>query len=96
MLRITVVDSSSRGVRLHVEGQLVGRGVEELRRSCDERVPGPGLRLTVDLADVSFADPQGIELLKNLKHQQVTLVNLSPFLALQVDDHQGAGFSSEE
>ena len=96
MLRITVVDSSGPGVRIHVEGQLVGRAVEELRRSCDGNVHGLRLPLTVDLADVSFADAAGIERLKDLRNRNVTLLNPSPFLALQVKGDQGGGFSSEE
>ena len=62
MLRITVVDSSCQGVWLRVEGQLVGRAVEELRRTC--AVYSQGLPLTADLADVSFADVAGIQFLK--------------------------------
>jgi hypothetical protein len=48
------------------------------------------------LADVSFADAAGIELLKNLRNQNVTLLNPSPFLALQVEGHQGGSFSPEK
>lgn len=93
MLRITVVDSSSPGVWLHVEGRSIGRSVEELRQSCDAHLIGPGVRLTLDLADVSFADVAGIELLRNLSGRNVTLLNPSPFLAIQVQGHKGGGFT---
>jgi hypothetical protein len=64
MLRITVVESSAEGVRLRVEGRLIGGWVEELRRTCDVHAFCDGIRLTLDLADVSFVDASGIELLK--------------------------------
>ena len=93
MLRITVVDSSSQAIRLHVEGRLIGRSVEELRQSCDRHVLGPGVQLTLDLADVVFADAAGIDLLKDLRSRNITLLNASPFLAIQVEGHKGGGFS---
>ena len=84
MLRITVVDSSNVAVRLRVEGRLTGRSVEELRQSCELHTPLEGARLTLDLADISFADTDGIELLNDLKNRNVVLQNLAPFLALQL------------
>ena len=64
MLRITVVPSSAEEVRLRVEGRVIGGWVEELRRTCDVHALYDGIRLTLDLADVSFVDAAGIELLK--------------------------------
>jgi anti-anti-sigma regulatory factor len=81
MLRITVVESSSETVRLRVEGRVTDRWVEELRRSCEVRALGDGIRLTLDLGDVSFVDTAGIELLKELRVRCVTLLNPSPFVA---------------
>ena len=73
MLRITVVESSSEAVRLRAEGRLTGGWVDELRRTCDLHDLSNGIRLTLDLADVSFADAAGIELLKELRIRLVTL-----------------------
>lgn len=86
MLRISVVDSTDLAVRLRVEGRLTGRAVKELRESCELHAPEAGKRLILDLADVSFADADGIELLKGLKSRNVAFVNLVPFLALQLRD----------
>ena len=94
MLRITVVDSSNQDVRLHVEGRLIGQGVEELRQSCEVHGLGAGGQLTLDLADVSFADVAGIELLRDLRSRSVTLLNPSPFLAIQIEGHAGGEFST--
>jgi|HubBroStandDraft_1064217.scaffolds.fasta_scaffold815907_1 anti-anti-sigma regulatory factor len=92
MLRITVVDASCQSVRLRVEGRLTGRSVAELRQTCDLHFPGPGVPLMLDLADVSFADAEGIALLRSLMRDNVTLVNPSPFLAIQVGDREGQAF----
>ena len=83
-MKITVVESSSKGVRLRVEGRLMGGWVEELRRACDLHALSDGIRLTLDLADVSFADAAGIELLKELRIRLVTLLSPSSLVAEQL------------
>ena len=88
MLRITVVDSSNSSVRLRVEGRLTGPSVEELRQACEPHVRAPGVRLFLDLEDVSFADFRGIEMLEGLKRSDVTLLNLVPYIALRLRDPQ--------
>jgi hypothetical protein len=84
MLRVTVVESSSSSVRLRVEGRLTGRSIEELRDSCELHSLADGIRLTLDLGDVSFADADGIELLRQLRGRDVTILNLVPYLALRL------------
>jgi anti-anti-sigma regulatory factor len=83
-MRITIVESSREAVRLRVEGRLTGRLVEELRRTCDLHALADGIRLTLDLADVSFADAAGIELLKELRIRSVTLLSPSSLVAEQL------------
>jgi anti-anti-sigma regulatory factor len=83
-MRVTVVESSFEGVRLRVEGRLTGGWVEELRRTCDLHALNDGVRLTLDLADVSFADAAGIELLKGLRMRLVILLNPSSLVAEQL------------
>ena len=84
MLKITVVESSSEAVRLRAEGRLTGGWVDELRRTCDLHALSNGIRLTLDLADVSFADTAGIELLKELRIHLVTLLSPSSLVAEQL------------
>jgi hypothetical protein len=86
MLKITVVESSREAVRLRAEGRVTDRWVEELRRTCDLHALGDGIRLTIDLADVSFVDAAGMELLKQLRIRCVTLLRPSPFVAEQLKD----------
>src|SRR5689334_8510511 len=91
MLRITVLESSSEAVRLRVEGRVTGRWVDELRISCDAHALSDGVRLTLDLADVSFVDAAGIELLKELRTRCVALLSPSPFVAEQLKDVASCG-----
>jgi anti-anti-sigma regulatory factor len=83
-MRVTVIESSFEAVRLRVEGRLTGRWVEELRTTCDLHALNDGIRLTLDLADVSFADAAGIELLKELRMRLVTLLSPSSLVAEQL------------
>ncbi len=84
MLRITLVESSSEAVRLRLEGRVTGRWVEELWRACIIHGLSDGMRLTLDLADVSFVDAAGIDLLKELRSRCVTLLNPLSFVAEQL------------
>jgi anti-anti-sigma regulatory factor len=84
LLKITVVESSNEAVRLRVEGRLTGRWVEELRTTCDLQGRSDGIRLTLDLSDVSFADAAGIALLKELSTGLITLTNPSSLVAEQL------------
>jgi len=70
-------------VNLRLDGQVTGRWVEVLRRSCD-RALRRGARLTLDLGHVSFADSDGIVLIRSLIDRHVRLMNASPFLAEQI------------
>ena len=65
MLRITVVESSRSAVTLRVEGRITGSSVEELRTACDVHTFASEVQLSLELADVSFADAAGILSSKN-------------------------------
>lgn len=52
------------------------------------------MQLTLDLADVSFADVAGIDLLRDMRSRSVTILNPSPFLAIQIEGHAGGEFST--
>jgi anti-anti-sigma regulatory factor len=86
MLRVTVVESSRSTVTLRVEGRITGSAVEELRRTCDVHTFADEVRLSLELADVSFADAAGIVLLKELRSRGVVLMRTNPFMAEQLKD----------
>src|ERR1700728_5118618 len=92
MLRVTVVESSRNAVTLRVEGRITGSSVAELRRACDVHTFADEVRVSLELADVSFADATGILLLKELRSRGVGLVRINPFMSEQLKD----GASSDE
>jgi anti-anti-sigma regulatory factor len=86
MLRVTVVESSRSAVTLRVEGRITGSAVEELRRACDMHALADEVQLSLELADVSFADGAGIVLLKELRSRGVGLTRTNPFMAEQLKE----------
>jgi len=83
MLRISESNLDGVARTVHVEGQVVGEWVSVVRLAC-ERALTDGHRLTVDLRDVSYADPDGVALLKELSDKGILLANCSPFVAEQL------------
>ena len=86
MLRITVVESSESTVTLRVEGRITGSAVEELRTACEVHTSADEVQLSLELADVSFADAAGILLLKELGSRGVGLIRANPFMAKQLNE----------
>jgi anti-anti-sigma regulatory factor len=81
MLRVTVTFNSPPRV-FKIEGSIAGNAVGELRRACEESLAENGdTALVLDLADVSFLDHDGIELIHHLLRRNVVLTNYSPFVA---------------
>jgi ABC-type transporter Mla MlaB component len=86
MLRITVVESSKTAVTLRVEGRITGPWVEELRTACNLHTFSDEVQLSLELADISFADAAGIALLRELRNCGVGLIRTAPFLAEQLKE----------
>ena len=83
MLKISETKKANQSVTLQLEGRVVGPWVDELRQIC-EPLLASGTKLTLDLADVSFADESGVVLLKGLERRGSMLFSPSPFLAEQL------------
>jgi hypothetical protein len=86
MLRITVVESSRIAVTLRVEGRITGPWVEELRTACNVHTFPDDVQLSLDLADISFADAAGIDLHRELRTRGVGLNRTTPSLAEQLKE----------
>ena len=82
MLRITPQQSAATELTLILEGRLAGPWVALLQQSWEEWGTQP---LTVDLADISFADQAGLQLLRQLQAAAVTLRNCPPFVKTQLN-----------
>ena len=87
MLRLSIIQESEHAVTFRVEGEVNGRWVAELRRACEEAL-SRDVRLTLDLAGVSFIDVDGIDLFRILRERHVVLVNPSSFIAEQLGSSQ--------
>ena len=85
MLRISKIEFEKQVSRLRLDGRLSGPWVDELRRSCEADLE-VGHELIVDCAGLTFADAEGIALLRWLREQNVTLENCSPFVKLQLEE----------
>ena len=86
MLRITVVESSKIALTLRVEGRITGPWVEELRTACNVHNFPDDVQLSLELADISFADTAGIALLRELRNTGVGFIRTTPFLSEQLKD----------
>ena len=84
MVKISTVEGTGKVTTVRLEGRLVNMWVTEVRKYCDT-VLSERRELILDLANVSFADRPGIELLQHLQANNVSLVNCSPFLAGQIE-----------
>jgi ABC-type transporter Mla MlaB component len=83
MLKISQAGKTNHSVTLKLEGRVVGPWVDELRQIC-EAVLTERRSLRLDLAEVTFADTDGVAVLSGFKSQGVRLKNCSPFLEEQL------------
>jgi ABC-type transporter Mla MlaB component len=83
MLKISEGKTEKQSLTLRLEGRVVGPWVDELRQVC-EPLLADETKLTLDLAEVSFADESGVALLAGLKRRDVELARPSPFIAEQL------------
>jgi ABC-type transporter Mla MlaB component len=85
VLRISMTNESEHGVRLALEGWLVGPWVDELRKESEQQL-SQAKALRLDLENVLFIDPRGVALLRELASRQVEYMNCSTFLSQQLKE----------
>ena len=91
MLKITTAVLSKQETTLRLDGRVAGQWVALLKDSAESALTD-GLRLTIDLQNISFIDCEGIALLKNLITRGVDPVNAPLFVIEQIkkcNDGQG-------
>ena len=83
MLKIVATEGTGGEVMLHLEGQVIGPWVEELRQTC---VPILARRshLSLDLSTVTFVNREGAGLLGCLRNRRVALLNCTALVAEQL------------
>jgi ABC-type transporter Mla MlaB component len=82
--RATAGETGQNAIRIALAGQLRGEWVDEVRRLYRTLIAA-GSFVEVDLSEVSFADAQGLDLLRELVSARVPLVNSALFVAAQLD-----------
>ncbi len=80
MLRITRLTGADSAQTIKLEGKLLGPWVDEVRAVCAQAMARSG-RTRLDLAEVTFADAAGVELLRELIRQGVEISACSGYVA---------------
>jgi len=83
MLKITSTILSQQETALRLDGRVSGQWVTLLKDSA-ESVLADGLKLTIDLQNISYIDCEGIALLKGLIERGVNPVNAPLFVIEQI------------
>jgi anti-anti-sigma factor len=85
VMRIVHASEVDGSVVLRLAGAVRGHWVDELRRLSSDILQRPATRLVLDLADVSFIDAGGLQLLRELSSRHVALTNASLFVTQQLE-----------
>ncbi|MDX2044118.1 MAG: hypothetical protein SF097_23095 [Acidobacteriota bacterium] len=85
MLKISEISLSEEAAKLRLEGEMIGQNVLEARQALKSFLAA-GIRLTLDVTDLLFADRDGIAFLQELAGLRVEFINCSPFLSEQLKE----------
>jgi anti-anti-sigma regulatory factor len=83
MLRISLERTGDHRAILRLEGRIAEPWTSELRNACEQLLQ-ERKTLQLDMAEVSFADRSGLDLLRSLKSRGVSFVDCSPFTEEQM------------
>jgi len=86
MIRITVVNLPDRKIRVIVEGRITKGSSVELAGACLEHLAA-GNDLVLDLSGVTFADADGVALVRDLVERGCTLEECSELVRTLIEDH---------
>jgi len=78
VLRITRLSQKGRGLTIKLEGELIGAWVDAARDACEVRGRRPR---RLDLADVTYVDAAGLQLLRDLTAEGVEIADCSSFVS---------------
>lgn len=79
MLRITQVREDGDTIHLKVEGRVIGDGVSELDRTCEDSL-SRNQRIILDMSDVTYIDRHGVDALKRILGNNVQLTDATLLL----------------
>ncbi|MFQ5675721.1 MAG: hypothetical protein ACE5G1_07485 [bacterium] len=85
MVKIRQVENNSKLPILVLEGKLIGKGNNELKKMCQQYAE-EGKRFTVDLANIRFFDIHGIRFLQELISDHVQLINCPFYISKMIKE----------
>jgi len=88
MLKITRVESLSQEITLQLDGSVTGQWVVLLREHAGAALK-EGVRLTLDLKNISFIDCEGLAVIRSLIDCGALQVNAPLFVAEQIKKCEG-------
>jgi anti-anti-sigma regulatory factor len=80
VLKITELSRSDSAITFKLEGKVLAPWVDELRRICTEP-PHELSQIHLDLDAVTFLDEAGVQLMRELIRQGITIAQCSGFIA---------------
>ena len=83
MLKISTIEITEETVIIRIDGRISRECVKLLEKTCKAHLK-KGLKLSVDLRNVSFVDRDGIAMLRKMTEYKVEFLNASPFIAEQI------------
>lgn len=83
MLKITSTVLSPHDIALRLDGRVAGQWVGLLRESAESAL-ADGVKLTIDLQNISYIDCEGIALLRSLMDRGVDPINAPLFVVEQI------------
>jgi anti-anti-sigma regulatory factor len=83
MLKITRTVVSEKEITLQLDGRVSGQWIQLLRETAAS-VLNEGVRLSIDLKNISFIDCDGIALIKDLIQRGAQHINPPLFVAEQI------------
>ena len=84
MLRITTVYQDASATTLKLEGKVHAEWVAVLEEECLRQMH-LRRRVLLDFSEVSYIDPQGIEMVRNIPNGHIRIINCPAFIAELLD-----------
>ena len=85
MLRITELIESESIVKLRLDGTVTSESFAEIDRACAQHVQETGRTVILDMAGVTFMQPEPAHKLAHLKRDSLRIINCSPFITALLD-----------
>jgi anti-anti-sigma regulatory factor len=85
MLKITENFENRKTVRLRLDGTLSNETLEELTQTFSRHRNSVGRTIILDMAGVDYMNDHAARELINMRSEQLTIINCSPFIATLLD-----------